>query len=71
MLKLVQNGLRDLKNIISSKGKSVSWNYFLYLYSLHEQDGLSFVNKLNSDHHGWQKEKKKVKLAAQTFHMHR
>ena len=30
-------------------------------------EGLSLVNKLNFNHTGWQKQKMKVKLAAQTF----
>ena len=39
MLKLVRNALRDLRNIISPKGKSISWDYFARLYSLQQQDG--------------------------------
>ena len=65
MLKLAQNELGDLKTII--EGKSVSWDCFAHLYSLLQQKRLSLANEVNSDYIGWQKQKMKVKLAAQTI----
>ena len=39
----------------------------MHSFSLQQQERLSLANKLNSNHIGWQKKKKKVKLVAQTF----
>ena len=44
MPKLAQNALGDLKTIIPPEGKSISWDYFVHVYSLLQQ-GLSLANK--------------------------
>ena len=54
----LQNASRDLKNIKSLDGKTLSWEYFVYLYSLQQQEGLSLANTVYSNHIGWQKQKK-------------
>ena len=62
MLKLARNALGDLKIFKSSKNKNIEWKFIYELFKLQEEEGFTIVN-----HVKWQKQKMKVKLAAQTF----
>lgn len=68
MLKLARNALADGGSFsVKDSQESVCWRYFEYLSKLQDDVGLHFANKLTSQHVNWQKQKMKVKLAAQTF----
>lgn len=66
MLKLVRNCLGDFRTIIAEDGE-VSWKYFEELHTIQENEGLHLANKLRNKHLNYQKQKMKVRLAAQLF----
>lgn len=66
MLKLVRNCLGDFRTIIAEDGE-VSWTYFEELHTIQENEGLHLANKLRNKHLNYQKQKMKVRLAAQLF----
>ena len=57
----LQNASGDLKNIKSLDRKTLSWEYFVYLYSLQQQKRLSLANQVNSNHIEWHKRKNQSK----------
>jgi hypothetical protein len=68
MLKLGRNTLADYKELkVDGRTESIYWNHIVQLSSLQDDIGLHLGNKLSSQHVAWQKQKMKVKLAAQTF----
>ena len=67
MLKLARNSLAELKTFFTSSEERICWQYIADLADLQNNIGLHLGNKLTSRHANWQKQKMKVKLAAQTF----
>ena len=66
MLKLCRNALADF-GTFRIDDEEISWEFFSRLSKLQDELGLHFANKLSSQHISWQKQKMKVKLAAQTL----
>ena len=67
MIKLARNAWGDLGCFKITDGKLIKWKFIKNLIELQIEEGFNTVNKLNSDHLNWQRQKMKVKLAAQTF----
>ena len=67
MIKLARNALGDLGCFKTTDGKLIEWQFIKNLVELQIEEGFNIANKLNSDHLNWQRQKMKVKLAAQTF----
>ena len=65
MLKLVRNmlGMIDVK----SRAGIVKWTYITKLHEIQEQFGIKLGNRLSKQHIEWEKNKIKVRYAAQTF----
>jgi len=66
-LKLLRNCLGNHKSIIDDKGNMIRWEYFMKLHEIQSNEGLHLANKLRTQHVNYQKQKMKVKLAAQIF----
>lgn len=67
MLKLCRNALAEM-HMFNVGDQMVRWQYIEKLAELQNEIGLHFANKLSTQHAlVWQKQKMKVKLAAQTF----
>lgn len=67
MLKLARNALADGKTFFCEDNQRICWEYIPDLFRLQDSVGLHLANKISSRHVNWQKQKMKVKLAAQTF----
>ena len=67
MIKLARNALGDLGCFKTTDGKIIEWQFIKNLVELQIEEGFNIASKLNSDHLNWQRQKMKVKLAAQTF----
>lgn len=67
MLKLMRNALASYKVFKDGHGNSIKWEFIKELHKLQEDEGLTLGNKLRNAHMNWQKQEKKVKLAAQTL----
>ena len=67
MIKLARNALGDLGCFKTANGKLIEWQFIKNLIELQIEEGFNIANKLNSDHLNWQRQKMKMKLAAQTF----
>lgn len=66
MLKLVRNRLGS-KKVFIYNNSLINWEYFEKLVKVQNLEGLHAATKISLRHINWQKEKMKVKLAAQTF----
>ena len=68
MLKLSRNALHDYKIFVDNEGREIRWSHIQALHDLQKaEDGLKLGNKLSSRHVNYQRQKMKVKYAAQTF----
>lgn len=67
MLKLISNCLGTYKEIQDDNRETIRWKYFEDLVQFQTTEGLHAGNKLKRRHIEWEREKMKVKLAAQTF----
>jgi len=65
MLKLIRNILAKLKILFDEAENIIEWKYFEELHQLQEAEGLHLANKVRSKHIAFEKNKMKVKLAAQ------
>lgn len=63
MLKLVRNILGASKILIDDQGQEIQWAYLKKLHKLQVAEGFHLGNKLR--HINYEKQKMKVKLAAQ------
>lgn len=66
MLKLVRNCLASL-GVIKHRENLIKWSFLEHLVDTQTSEGLHAATKLRKRHVQWQREKMKVKLAAQTF----
>ncbi|KAJ8246096.1 hypothetical protein GJAV_G00263610 [Gymnothorax javanicus] len=66
MLKLLRNALAEGGILQTSTGK-INWRYREELNAPQEKEGLRLGNRLKKAHIQWEKQKMKVKLAAQAF----
>lgn len=67
MLKLMRNALADKGVLVAPDGNEIRWDYIKSLQELQSSEGLRAGNKLHERHIQWQKQKMKVKIAAQTL----
>ena len=67
MLKLSRNALAELNPFVNSEGNTISWDFFLKLNEIQEDEGFNLANKFTSKHFEFQKKKMNVALAAQTM----
>jgi len=67
MIKLCRNTLGDWKVLYDENKYPIKWDYFVKLVDLQEKTGVHAGTKIRTRHIHYQKEKMKVKLAAQTF----
>ena len=69
MLKLARNALHDYEVFVDADGNEIHWKAIRALYDLQEEelDGIKLGNKLSSRHIFFQRQKMKVKYAAQTL----
>ena len=67
MLKLIRNTLAEKSILIDADGNNIEWEYLKKLQELQFSEGLLAANKLTERHIQWQRQKMKVKLAAQTL----
>ena len=67
MIKLARNTLGNLGYFKTADEKLIEWQFIKNLIELQIEEGFNISNKLNSDHLNWQRQKMKMKLAAQTF----
>lgn len=66
-LKLVRNALGTYKTLYDEDGQIIRWADFENLVKIQEEKGLHLGCKATRRHLNWQREKMRVKLAAQTF----
>ena len=52
---------------MDSEGRRIKWEHISKLQQIQAEEGLNFANKLGTAHIDSQKQKMKVKLAAQVF----
>lgn len=64
-IKLLRNVLADNKSIIDDNGNIIQWEYFMKLHEIQVKESLHLGNKLRESHINYEKQKMKVKLAAQ------
>ena len=57
----------DLSCFKTTARKLIEWQFIKNVVELQIEEEFNIANKLNSDHLNWQRQKMKVKLAAQTF----
>ncbi|KAL3182393.1 hypothetical protein MRX96_034667 [Rhipicephalus microplus] len=67
MIKLVRNSLANLSYIVDAEGKHIKWAYIVTLEALQRSEGLRLGNKLTKVHVQWEKQKMKVRYAAQAL----
>jgi len=67
MLKLMRNALAEKGVLLSPSGDEIKWQYIKNLQAVQSKEGLKAGNKLHERHIQWQKQKMKVKIAAQTL----
>lgn len=66
-LKPLRNTLAHNKSIIDDNGNVIRWEYFIKLHEIQMKESLHLANKLRASHINYEKQKMKVKLAAQIF----
>lgn len=66
MLKLARNTMAS-QDILDQHGEIISWNYIKKLNELQDDQALRAGNRLRKAHVEWDKQKMKVRLAAQTL----
>jgi hypothetical protein len=66
MLKLARNTIAS-QDLLDENGQIISWIYIEQLNKLQEEQGLRSGNRLRKAHVEWDKQKMKVRLAAQTL----
>ncbi len=66
MLKLARNALATF-GAFKFNDQLIEWRYIDQLHTMQDKIGLKFANKLSKTHIEWEKNKMKVKLAAQTL----
>ncbi|KAL3181293.1 hypothetical protein MRX96_008789 [Rhipicephalus microplus] len=67
MSKLIRNSLANLSYIVDAEGKHIKWAYIVALEALQRSEGLRLGNKLTKVHVQWEKQKMKVRYAAQAL----
>jgi hypothetical protein len=67
MLKLLRNALEAMKEIVIPNVGTARWSDIAKLHELQHTEGLRAANKLTAAHIQFQKQKMKVRLAAQTL----
>ncbi|KAL3199572.1 hypothetical protein MRX96_001334 [Rhipicephalus microplus] len=67
MIKLIRNSLANLSYIVDAEGKHIKWAYIVALEALQRSEGLQLGNKLTKVHVQWEKQKMKVRYAAQAL----
>ena len=67
MIKLARNAFGDLGCFKTADGKLIEWQFIKNVTELKIEVGFNIVNKLDSDHLNWQRQKMKVKPVTQTF----
>ncbi|KAL3192589.1 hypothetical protein MRX96_026176 [Rhipicephalus microplus] len=67
MIKLIRNCLANLSYIVDAEGKHIKWAYIVALEALQRSEGLRLGNKLTKVHVQWEKQKMKVRYAAQAL----
>lgn len=67
MIKLVRNTLGDKKNIFTSTGDVIEWNFIEMLHELQKSEGLVIANKLSNKHVNFQNNRMNVRLAMQVL----
>jgi len=67
MLKLLRNTLAEKSTLLDVDGNEVRWEYLKQLQTLQCAEGLRAASKLTERHIQWQRQKMKVRLAAQTL----
>ena len=65
MLKLMRNAFAEKGLLLSPSVDEIKWDYVKNLQALQTTEGLKAGNKLHERHVQWQKQKMKVKIAAQ------
>jgi hypothetical protein len=63
----VRNALGSWKRMFDGEGREICWNHVTELYNIQKTNGFSLANKLTKHHVNYEKNKMKVKYAAQTF----
>jgi len=66
MLKLIRNTVAEY-DLIDNEGNTIQWSFLEKLVEIQEEHKLHPATKIRQRHINFQKEKMKVKLAAQTF----
>ena len=67
MIKLIRNCLASQAEIIDKYKKKIKWSYITRLVEKQNLEGLHAATKIRMRHLQWQREKMKVRLAAQTI----
>jgi len=65
LLKLVRNALGSWKKLIDEQGNVINWQHIVDLYDYQKRNGFTLANKLTKQHVLYEKNKMKVKYAAQ------
>lgn len=53
--------------MIDSEGRRIKWEHIRLLHKIQKTEGLNFANKIGIRHVDFQKQKMKVRLAAQVL----
>jgi len=65
LLKLVRNALGSWKSLLDDNNNEIKWQYIVELYEYQKIHGFTLANKISKKHIEFEKNKMKVKLAAQ------
>jgi len=67
LLKLVRNALGSWKTLIDGQGTVIRWQHIVDLYEYQKLNGFTLANKITKQHVEFEKNKMKVKYAAQVI----
>lgn len=67
LLKLVRNALGTWKTMLNAENNVINWKHIVDLYEFQKKNGFTLANKITKQHIMYEKNKMKVKLAAQVL----
>lgn len=65
LIKLVRNAFGSWQNLVDGEGNLICWQHIVNLYEYQKKCGFSLANKITKQHVNFEKNKMKVKYAAQ------
>lgn len=67
LVKLVRNAIGSWKSLLDGQNNVIKWQYVVDLYEYQKKNGFTLANKITKQHVDFEKNKMKVKYAAQVI----